>query len=222
MCLTMGWSSPITKHDYTYNVLILSYNQTWLHMTLCLFVCLFVFFFFWVIALSHAHNCTHKKKRIEDLVCIIWKDWTYLFKTGRLVIGLHSNACLLRPLISAGLHKRGVRSLGDVQWGGMFTLHPSWRSVPILWEGPGSQRTTAPLHSSFFGKVQLWVVVAGQEREREREREVRWWRWWSAAAAARRRRRRRRTQETGGVCRMGCVDSKAISWSFVQERGGFI
>ncbi len=165
----------------------------------------------------------HKKKRIEDLVCIIWKDWTYLFKTGRLVIGLHSNACLLRPLISAGLHKRGVRSLGDVQWGGMFTLHPSWRSVPILWEGPGSQRTNkqppytqASLGRSNFGW--LWLV----KREREREREVRWWRWWSAAAAARRRRRRRRTQETGGVCRMGCVDSKAISWSFVQERGGFI
>ncbi len=214
MCITMCWSSPITKHDYTYNVLILSHNQTWLHMTLC------SFFFVWLLICPMPITAHTQKKRIEDLVCIIWKDWTYFFKTGCLVIGLHSNACLLRPFMSAGLHKRGVRSLGDVQWRGMFTLHPSWRSVPILWEGPGSQRTTAPLHSSFFGKVQLWVVVAGQERERERERLgdddddlLLLLRGGEG--------RRRRTQETG-VCRMGCVDSKAISWSFVQERGGFI
>jgi hypothetical protein len=64
------------------------------------------------------------------------------------------------------------------------------------------------------------VVVAGQERERERERLgdddddlLLLLRGGEG--------RRRRTQETG-VCRMGCVDSKAISWSFVQERGGFI
>jgi hypothetical protein len=52
MCIKMGWSSPITKHDYTYNVLIVSHDQTWLQMTLCLFL---------VIVFSHAHNHTQKK-----------------------------------------------------------------------------------------------------------------------------------------------------------------
>jgi hypothetical protein len=44
MCITMGWSSCITKHDYTYNMLTLSHNQTWLHMTMCFFIYCYCFF----------------------------------------------------------------------------------------------------------------------------------------------------------------------------------
>jgi hypothetical protein len=37
MCITMWWSSPITKHDCISNVLVLFHNHTWLHVILCLF-----------------------------------------------------------------------------------------------------------------------------------------------------------------------------------------
>ncbi len=40
-------------------------------------------------AFSYAHNYTHQKK----FVWIVWKDQTYLFKTGCFIIGLYSNTC---------------------------------------------------------------------------------------------------------------------------------
>jgi len=62
MCITMWWSSPITKHDYVSNVLVLSHNQIWLHITLCLF---FKIVFF------HAHSRTKNSfelcKKIEHI-----------------------------------------------------------------------------------------------------------------------------------------------------------
>jgi len=67
MCIRMGYSSPITKHDYIWHCA----------------------FFFFVIAFSHAHNHTQKSK----FVWFMWKDQTYFLKTGHSILGLHSNTC---------------------------------------------------------------------------------------------------------------------------------
>jgi hypothetical protein len=80
---------------------------------------------------------------------------------------------LLRPFISAaGLHKRGVRSLGDVQWGAWLPYtRPALSSHSL--GGALVLRTTAPYTQASLGRRSnlgwLWLV----KREREREREVR-------------------------------------------------
>ncbi len=192
-------------------------------MTLCLFL---------VIALSHAHNCTHKNEDFSldymKRLNIFFQDWAF----GHRVAFKR----LLRPfIISAGLHKRGARSLGDVQWGAMFALPSSgyWeptntgrypapvlRSIPILWEGPGSQWTTAPYTQASLGRRcnfgWLWLVKRERERERERlgdDDDDLLLRGGGGGGEGGLRR-----QEYAAWA----VDSKAISWSFVQERGGFI
>jgi hypothetical protein len=124
------------------------------------------FFYIILLLLCPMPITAHKKRRFRldsmKRLKIFFQDWAF----GHRVAFKR----LLRPFISAGLHKRGVRSLGDVQWAAcslVVTLHPSCAQFPLSGRAL-VLRTTVPLHSSFFGKVQLRVVVAGQERERER------------------------------------------------------
>jgi hypothetical protein len=91
---------------YTYNVLILSHNQTWLRMTLCLF---------FVIAFSHAHNCTQKNRfRLNYMKRpkIFSQDQVFAHRVA--FKHLHKG---LRPFTNVGLHKRGVRLPGDDRCG---------------------------------------------------------------------------------------------------------
>jgi hypothetical protein len=106
MCITMGWSSTISKHDYTYNVLILSHNQTWQHMTLCLFLC-YCFFPMPITA--------HKKRFLLSYMKrpnIFFQDRAFSHRVAFKC--LHKR---LWPFTDAGLHKRGVQLLGDDRWG---------------------------------------------------------------------------------------------------------
>jgi hypothetical protein len=52
--------------------------------------------------------CVDYMKRLN----IFFQDWAF----GHRVTFKR----LLQPFISAGMHKRGVRSLGDVQWGDIY------------------------------------------------------------------------------------------------------
>jgi hypothetical protein len=105
MCIKMGWSSPITKHDYTYNVLIVSHNQTWLHMTLCLFL---------VIVFSHAHNHTKKIIHLDYMKRLnnFFQDETF----GHKVAFKHLYKGL-QPFTNIGLHRKGVQLPNDDKWG---------------------------------------------------------------------------------------------------------
>jgi len=67
------------------------------------------------------------KERISfaDLCGIIWKDWTYFFKTGCLVIGLHSFKCLHKRTVTIHLRwfaQEGCLITGWCLVGAMFTL----------------------------------------------------------------------------------------------------
>ncbi len=107
MCITMWWSFLITKHDYISNVLVLSHNQTWLHITLCIF---FNYIFF---PSPKPHQ--KKKRRLE----LYKKNWTHFFKdqafSNRVAFKcLHKG---LWPFAGADMHKKDVWSPGDVWWG---------------------------------------------------------------------------------------------------------
>ncbi len=64
---------------------------------------------------------TTQKKR--DFIWIIWKDWTYFFKTGCSIIGFHSTTCTKDFVHSPALVcTRGVFGYGWWPVGGMLTL----------------------------------------------------------------------------------------------------
>jgi hypothetical protein len=115
MCIRMGWSSSITKHNYTYNVLILSHNQTWLHMTMC--VCFFLLLFYPMPIIVQTK---------KTFVWFIWKDQTYFFKTNCSIIMLHSNTYTKDYNHSLVLvYTRGVSSYQVMINGGHENVHLS-------------------------------------------------------------------------------------------------